>query len=162
MKYSMLAIATIILMAGCSPTIIGGNETIYPDDANSNLNPTSIPALSVDLSQVTPSVNPIGENVVIPAPRSRESKAKLLHDISLDVSKRLGVDIGDVILVKVDEIIWPDESLGCPAPDINYVQSPTSGFQVVVKAQDTEYTYHTKGFGMFIWCNDGTPISPNN
>lgn len=163
MKYLIVITVAFILMASCAPANMGDNQTLYPKDSspsdsspNSNLADPS----SVDVGQITPAANTGGENVVIHPPVARQSKAKLIHDISTDVGKRFGVDISDVSLVKAEEVIWKDESIGCPMPEVNYEKNQVSGLKIVVKLHDKEYVYHTKGLESFIWCDNGTPISP--
>jgi hypothetical protein len=155
MGYPIVVVVLFLILAGCSPMDTGSNELSYPNNE-------PVASSVVDINEITPLVNENGENVVIPPPGARQSKAKLIHDISLDVSKRFGVDIGDVALIEIEEIVWTDGALGCPAPDVKYSQEPVSGFRVVVKLHTTEYTYHTKGFETFIWCNGGIPVVPVN
>lgn len=155
MKNSIFVVVLAVFLAACSPTGAGDNGTSYPNVSYPNVGPST-----VDLSQITPVTNEEGENVVMPPPGQRDSQAKLIHDISLDVSKRSGADISEVTLVKIEEVVWPDHSLGCPAPDVMYAQALVDGFRVVVKLEEKEYTYHTNGLRSFVWCNDGVPVEP--
>ena len=38
---------------------------------------------------------------------------------------------------------WPDSSLGCPKPNMNYLQVITPGYRIVLEAQGRSYEYHT-------------------
>ena len=38
---------------------------------------------------------------------------------------------------------WPNSSLGCPRPGVNYLQVITSGYQFTLQAQGKQYEYHT-------------------
>jgi hypothetical protein len=150
----IVMLVSFLFVVGCSPSPI---EAAGQPNGSSNVTQVSGPSV-VDLSKLTPVNNEGGTNVVIPAPQTRNSKNKLIHDISLDVSKRLGVNIDEVTLVDIIEKVWPDESLGCPAAGKVYTQVAVNGYQVIVKANATEYIYNTKGFEAFIWCNDGVPV----
>lgn len=166
MKSLILAMLLIIAITGCASTATGGNDISYPndsypsDDSNSNSNPGG--PFIVDVGQITPSENTGGENIVIPPPAARQSKAKMIHEISQDLSKRFGVDISEVVLIEAEEVTWADESLGCPMPDVNYEKNPINGLRIVVKLRDKEYFYHTRGLESFIWCDNGTPNAPVN
>lgn len=54
-----------------------------------------------------------------------------------------GVDAGDVTVVAVEPVVWPDASLGCPEPGMFYAQVETAGYRVVLVVGGTEVTYHT-------------------
>lgn len=49
----------------------------------------------------------------------------------------------DLIVIEVEERIWPDTSLGCPEPGRLYAQVLTPGYRIVLGAGDERYVYHT-------------------
>jgi len=60
-----------------------------------------------------------------------------------DLSERMNIPIGDIKLVKEEAVDWPDTSLGYPEEGMGYAQVITSGFRIILKAQDKLYEYHS-------------------
>ncbi|MCA9927418.1 MAG: hypothetical protein KC419_03030 [Anaerolineales bacterium] len=140
------------------------------DETESETTQSSAPVV-VDLSKMTPEPgdDSDGGNVVLPAPGVPDPTAKLVQDISADLSSRLGIDIGEVELVAIAETTWRDSSLGCPQPGMNYLQVLTDGYNITLKANEVVYEYHTSGTRSFVYCLTATkgdqpitqPISPD-
>ena len=101
-----------------------------------------------------------GEMVVIPAPRERGSEEKLIHFVSLDLSKRLGLDLSAVTLVESLPVTWADGGLGCPADGVVYTQAEVAGYKITLEVNGKEYTYHSNGLKSFILCDGNIPIPP--
>ncbi|MEA2007746.1 MAG: hypothetical protein U9O54_01380 [Chloroflexota bacterium] len=162
MKKKLFFVLVLALaLASCSPVSAGVSS-----DAGSETS-QEVEPVSVDLSQITPEQGENvegGEAVEAPAPRTRNSEAKLTHDVSLDLSKRLELDISAVTQVDIEEVTWPSSALGCPADDVAddvaYTEAEIEGFQITLEAQGKDYIYHTNGFETFIWCDAGTPVEP--
>lgn len=60
-----------------------------------------------------------------------------------DLAARLGVPVGQVTVVSSAEVTWPDSSLGCPEPGMNYAQVLTNGTRIVLGVDGKEYHYHS-------------------
>jgi hypothetical protein len=60
-----------------------------------------------------------------------------------DLAKRLRIDAADVKVVSVQEVTWPDASLGCPKPGMMYAQVLTEGSRIVLEANGKRYNYHS-------------------
>jgi hypothetical protein len=60
-----------------------------------------------------------------------------------DLACRLGITENDVEVVSVEEVTWPDTSLGCPEPGMFYAQMLTPGFRIILRAKGKQYEYHT-------------------
>ena len=56
--------------------------------------------------------------------------------------RRLGVDPGELEVVSVEEVTWPDGSLGCPEPGMSYTQALVEGSKVVLGHDGRVYVYH--------------------
>jgi hypothetical protein len=59
------------------------------------------------------------------------------------LAKELGIDITAIRLTQIEEVEWRDSSLGCPKPNMNYLQVITPGYRIVLEAQGQSYNYHT-------------------
>ena len=64
-----------------------------------------------------------------------------------DLADTLGVDRDQVAVLSVDPVTWPDSSLGCPEPGVDYVDGDIDGFRIVLRHLNSEYNYHQGGEG---------------
>ena len=62
-----------------------------------------------------------------------------------DLAARLQVDPQTISVVRVLEVEWPDGSLGCPQPDMQYTQALVNGMFIELRAGDGSYRYHSGG-----------------
>ena len=76
-----------------------------------------------------------------PEPTAPAQKA-LVAQAREDLARRLSIAPAAVTFVKLKEVVWPDRSLGCPRPGIEYPQVPQDGVQVVLRAAGRSYAYH--------------------
>ncbi len=81
-----------------------------------------------------------------------------------DAAKRFGVPESSVVLVRAEQVTWPDASLGCPEPETLYTQALVPGFRVVAKTSGGELLYHTDMHGLTRNCQvqegPGLPQAP--
>lgn len=69
-----------------------------------------------------------------------------------DLAKLLGIDPSAVTLVSASPVEWNDSSLGCPKPDVAYMQVITPGFLIRISAQGSTYEYHTDSRSQVVKC----------
>jgi hypothetical protein len=74
-----------------------------------------------------------------------------------DLTRRLGVDPAEIIVVSAEEVTWRDGSLGCPRPGMLYPQVLTNGSRVVLEAQGRRYEYHAGGRRSAFLCQNPEP-----
>ena len=55
---------------------------------------------------------------------------------------------------------WPDGSLGCPQPGINYTMALVPGYQIIVRAGEQRLDYHATRRGHFVLCPAGLAVEP--
>lgn len=60
-----------------------------------------------------------------------------------DAARRTGLEASAIRLTSVVTITWPDDSLGCPQPGIQYEPRETPGYRVALRAGDQALVYHT-------------------
>lgn len=60
-----------------------------------------------------------------------------------DLAARLNMDVGDVSVLSIEPVEWPDTSLGNPQPGLLYLQVITPGYKLILEVGDFPYTYHT-------------------
>lgn len=109
----------------------GGVAYEYHSDKGARVIPCEGPRKGRPYAVVTPSV------VTPSGPKSSIDMARL------DLAGREGITPEDVEVVSVENVDWPDTSLGCPQPGMMYAQVITPGKRVVLAIGEARYEYHT-------------------
>jgi type III secretory pathway component EscV len=81
-----------------------------------------------------------------PSEENAATTAEAQEMISLvrqDLSERLGISIDEIAVVSVESVEWPNSSLGCPKPGMNYITVITPGYKIMLEADGKQYAYHT-------------------
>lgn len=69
----------------------------------------------------------------------------LVDQATADLAKRLSVDESTISTVSASSVTWPDGSLGCPQPGMNYTQVTVDGVLIELAVDGTTYSYHSGG-----------------
>ena len=69
-----------------------------------------------------------------------------------DLAGRLDVPVQEVTVVERVEKTWPDGSLGCPQPGMNYTQALVEGSLLVLEVDGKRYNYHAGGGRGYFLC----------
>jgi hypothetical protein len=77
-----------------------------------------------------------------------------------DLAQRLGISPDEITMVSVEEVTWPDSSLGCPQPGRVYLQVITPGYRIILRAGSHEYAYHTDRGQQVILCTKDREPEP--
>ena len=77
-----------------------------------------------------------------------------------DLAQRLSAGSGEVVVVSATLASWPDSSLGCPQPGMQYAQVVTDGSVIVLQADDTLYRYHAGGSRKPFLCEQPAKAPP--
>jgi len=62
-----------------------------------------------------------------------------------DLARRLGKVESDIVVIEARAVIWPDRSLGCPQPGVEYLQVQQDGALIRLQADGRQYAYHSGG-----------------
>src|SRR3990170_856905 len=66
-----------------------------------------------------------------PTPASQPGSATaLVEQAAADLASRLNVPASQIEVVSSEAVIWPDGSLGCPQPGMNYIQILMEGYRI--------------------------------
>lgn len=77
------------------------------------------------------------------AEMSPRDKAAVVDAAKRDLAQRLGIKEQTIELVgQVEEVTWPDASLGCPEPGKMYAQVLTPGHKLTLRSGGKLYEYH--------------------
>ncbi len=64
-----------------------------------------------------------------------------------DLATRLGIGPEAIAVVSAELTEWPDACLGVAQPGVACAEVITTGFKVILAAEDVEYEYHTDATG---------------
>jgi hypothetical protein len=147
----MARIIALLVFASLAAACAASGEQAKPTP-RAMAPPTRIPS---------PALNdqPVGQPVTT-AQIPREVRLAVVAD----AAKRFGVPESSVVLVRAEQVTWPDASLGCPEPETLYTQALVPGFRVVAKSSGGELLYHTDAHGITRNCTvhegPGLPQTP--
>jgi hypothetical protein len=112
----------------------------------------------VDVGKLTPEAGD-GTPVVAPQPGVPDTGEALTQTVREDLAQRLNLDISAIEVVSREAVDWADSAMGCPAPDMNYLQVITPGYEITLQAEGQTYDYHTDTRGFFVLCGPtGQPV----
>jgi hypothetical protein len=83
----------------------------------------------------------------------------MVEQAQRDAARRLDVSQTRVRLVSLLAMTWPDASVGCPQPEIDYADVETPGYRIVVRADDQTLIYHTS-IRHFVTCVPEDEVLP--
>ncbi len=134
------------------------SDTGYPSQNEpAVVTDTAYPA-QVDLTTLTPQAGD-GTPQVAPQPGVPGGEQPVGELVIADLAQRLALETSAIEIVSQEEVDWSDSALGCPAPDMNYLQVITPGFKIVLQANGSTYDYHTDTRGFFVLCGPkGQPV----
>lgn len=98
--------------------------------------PTSTPAKSPNTSAITVPSEPGPIDTGL---------APLIAMAVTDLAGRLGIPEDQITPIRGELVTWPDSSLGCPEPDMVYLQVVMDGAVILLDVDGTVYRYHTGG-----------------
>jgi hypothetical protein len=106
----------------------------------STQNPSALTRLPSETVEETPVMN----EVPVPTPLD-PSLEKIVVQVKNDLAQRLAIDAGQIELVEAASVTWPDGSMGCPQPGMEYTQVQVDGLLIRLRAKDRIYEYHSGG-----------------
>ncbi len=132
-------LALLVLTSGCRNDMEGAN----PDSRAHRLESPQQPLSVEDSSRTEPGFNPELQPLVDMALRDLAEKLRASHE--------------DIQIITAAYVTWPDSSLGCPQPDMGYLQALTDGLLIVLRYDGADYHYHGRREGPPFFCK-----SPRN
>jgi hypothetical protein len=90
--------------------------------------------------------------IIQPKPGAPDTMEKLLDLVKDDLSRRIGAGRDQINVAQTQRVQWPDSSLGCPEPGMNYLMVITPGYRIVLEVAGREYYYHANENEYFVYC----------
>jgi hypothetical protein len=79
---------------------------------------------------------------------------KLLLLVKKDLAQRLDVPSNSISLESFQPVTWPDGSMGCPQPGMEYTEGLVQGYRLIVRSGDKLYVYDTDTGSKLILCSE--------
>lgn len=105
---------------------------------------TAAPAAPTSAPTTPPEEAPVKENPT-PTPAYDPAMEPLVQAAMDDLARRLGIPPEEIIVVEAQAVVWPDAAMGCPQPDMMYIQVPQDGAFIQLSAGGKTYNYHSGG-----------------
>lgn len=120
-----------------------------PADDDGDGDPTSTLELNPPKTSVpvppTTAGDPIGSSEALFAGDFDPGLDPFVDRAVADLAVRLDVDPDEVTPVSAVLVIWPNSSIGCPLPGMEYLQVLQDGSLIELEHDGTVYRYHTGG-----------------
>jgi hypothetical protein len=129
MRGALIALSAVVLLVSCGSDDDGGDATTTSAAASGS----TVPGTGSD----------------------SEYEAAAIADLA----ERQGADPTAIQVVSVEDVMWPDSSIGCPEEGTQYAQMLTAGVRIVLELDGQEYEYHAAlGDDVFSCENPQPPV----
>lgn len=133
---SILLAVSIALLAGCvpiQPSTIGSTPATASTPEQTLVPDTTRVITQENRMEVSLPTNPI----VVQAMK--------------DLGTRLGVSLDQIMVLRSENVTWPDSGIGCPKPGMMYTQVQQDGMRIILSVAEKSYEYHSGGArGVFL------------
>lgn len=141
LRVTWVAVALTAALAACQPTPSDDGSASPGDGDVTTLTPTEEPTTTTE-------------------PTSEPAQTGELDEASQaavdDLAERLGVDAATITAGPLEQVTWPDGSIGCPEAGKMYTQMLEDGRRLILTVDGTEYAYHGKGDEPLFYCANPT------
>jgi hypothetical protein len=96
-------------------------------------------------------------------PVKGEVPERILDAVLNDLAKRTDANRESFEIVRAEETVWNDGSLGCAKPGVEYLPAPVRGYHLILRHGDRDYDYRAVRPDFFILCERprvGSPPPP--
>lgn len=132
----------MLLVTGCSQTIVPDRSNVimaatptleFAASTGVDLIATTLPFIEQEI--------PVMNESPISTPLSSGLERFVLK-AKEDLANRLYIDIGQIELVEFKAMVWPDSSMGCPQPGMEYTQVQREGYLIRLRHGSELFNYH--------------------
>lgn len=108
--------------------------------------------------------NPVEPVTILPLPLPTAGGVTnpFIAQAVADLATHLGIDASQIEVVRMEEVDWPDSSLGCPQPDMNYMQALVNGTFIELRVDAQSYHYHSGGSRAPFLCTSKNEVLPED
>lgn len=165
MKFASLLIPLCVgLTVACTGPSAPDSPGDTPDDQPAE--ETAAPAADavdeepIDPREAIPSVGYEPKTRIEPGLDEQSESARA------DLGQRLGLDAVSIEVVQAQAVMWPNSGLGCPEPDMGYMDVLTPGVLIRLRTGGKLYQYHGGKSSVPFLCEPaeriGKPLPPGS
>lgn len=156
----VLALVAIMAAAGCEEELTASPDAPAAGSAGpSQPSETLEPLVPTDDAQPAPdqprdpaASRPPADPPGAGGPATGGVPEPYLDAVLADAARRAGVGAGQVRVERAQPAQWPDGSLGCPEPGMQYIQMIVDGYWVELTAGGRAFDYRLDGQGNYRLC----------
>jgi hypothetical protein len=136
--------------------------TSMPTDVTTTVAPTTIPtAPPTTTAPTTTAPTATAPTTTLEAPMTSVPDSPVPAEVIAgdmvqtaidDLVERTGADRNAIEVVSVEEVDWPDGSIGCPRPGMVYTQAIVNGSKIVLRYDGMTHHYHQGGSRAVFYC----------
>ena len=151
MKNKRLLLTLFILLLSACTTGVGSELSNPSDDNASPVDPleTMPEAAAPAIEAPAPDDH---ESIVTDASELPGGAVTLVDLAKTDLAQRLDVEISAITLVSSKQVVWPDATLGCPKPGMDFSPVEIPGYIITLDVDGKRYAYHTDDVNRVILC----------
>ncbi len=82
----------------------------------------------------------------------------ILNQMKADLATRVGKSADGARVLRAEQVVWPDGSIGCAKPGVLYTQQTVPGYLVELEFDGKRYRYHAPLAGGAIYCERPGPF----
>ena len=86
---------------------------------------------------------PSADAITVPSATAEIGTDQIQSAAIADLSNRLSLEPKLIRVISVESRLWPDASLGCPQPGMQYAQATVPGYLLQLEANGQEFEYHS-------------------
>jgi len=131
-----------------------------PDSTEISETPTATLEERLEVPQRARKIMPEQVPPEVPVTVTSEVPDRMLNQVVADLATRIHAKPEELEIIGAEAVIWPDGSLGCPKPDLNYTQAPVPGYRIVLRHMDKHYDYRASEAGYIFLCKRPSPTRP--
>jgi len=101
----------------------------------------------------------------VPQPKAAASESVMgevpdavLAQMKSDLAARVGKSVDGARVVRAEQVVWPDGSIGCGKPGVLYTQQAVPGYRVELEFEGRNYRYHASLAGGATYCERPGPF----
>jgi len=155
MMKNILLLLTLfmLLLSSCvgsaEPTLLPGTNNESDGPAAPAASTPEAEAPAVEASEPTAGLSEVIVTPEIEIPAGAESIVELAIT---DLAQRLDIEISGITIVINKPVTWPDATLGCPKPGMDFSPVEIPGYILQLSVDGHIYTYHTDDVNRVILC----------
>ncbi len=140
----------VVLSIGCGGTSAQPGPAVQPTTLQQ---PTPTSPAATTPAQPARTLPPGSPTPIqTPAPRSLSPADTAAEAARAELARRINAPADQIQVVSIEQVDWPDASLGCPQPGQMYIQVITPGYKVILAAGGQRYEVHTDLRGRAVMC----------